>query len=82
MRGHQGQGRDVLMTRDGGNEVATATSQGVGKIINSGAMHYVGANFYTTSSSGKLVFLNNLVGMFEAAIEESGNYTVKVWEWK
>ena len=61
--------------------MVTAVSQGIGKMSESGNMCYLGTNFYSTTSTGKLAFLNNLVGMFEAMIDESGNYTVKVWEW-
>jgi hypothetical protein len=70
------------MLNDGSKEVVTAVSQGIGNLSESGSMRYVGANFYSTSSTGKLAFMNNSVGMFEAVIDASSNYTVKVWEWK
>ncbi|MFB5600758.1 MAG: hypothetical protein ACE5SW_11100 [Nitrososphaeraceae archaeon] len=38
--------------------------------------------FYKTSSNGKLAFLNNMVGVFEAEEDESVNGIVKVWERK
>jgi hypothetical protein len=40
--------------------------------------------FYKTkgSAGGKLSFLNNLVGVFEHEVDELGNTTGKVWEWK
>jgi hypothetical protein len=83
VRGQKGQGRGIIMAKDRSDDkVATAVSQGIGKVIESGITRYVGTNFYSTSSTGKLEFLNNLVGMFEAIIENSGNYSVKVWEWK
>jgi hypothetical protein len=31
---------------------------------------------------GKLSFLNNLVGVFEYEVDEMGNCSSKVWEWK
>jgi hypothetical protein len=82
VRGQRGQGRGIIMSNDGSNEVVTAVSEGIGKKSESGSMRYVGANFYSTTSKGKLAFLNNLVGIFEGIIDDSGNYTVKVWEWK
>jgi hypothetical protein len=38
--------------------------------------------FYRASSTGKLAFLNNLVGVFEYEVDEAGNTQYKVWEWK
>ena len=35
-----------------------------------------------TKSSGKLAFLNNVVGAFEAEMDGEGNVTERVWEWK
>jgi hypothetical protein len=80
--GQRGQGRGIIMVNDGSNEVVTAVSQGIGNLSDSRSMRYVGANFYSTASTGKLAFMNNSVGMFEAVIDTSSNYTVKVWEWK
>jgi hypothetical protein len=37
-----------------------------------------GSFFYRTSSTGKLAFLNNLVGLFEYEWDEGGNSTAKV----
>jgi hypothetical protein len=77
-----GQGIGVMMTKDGTGEVVCISGQGVGKMMDSGILRYVGANFYSTSSTGKLAFLNNLVGLFEYDVDGSGNNSVKVWEWK
>ena len=46
-----------------------------------------GSIFYKSSSTisitnGKLSFLNNKIGVFETEVDESGNSTEKVWEWK
>lgn len=77
-----GEGIGVFMIKDGGNETVTAKSQGVSTVTENGIKQYIGANFYSTSSTGKFAFMNNLVGMFKAEVDESGNYTTKVWEWK
>jgi hypothetical protein len=37
---------------------------------------------FTGSSTGKLAFLNNVIGLFEAGIGVDGNSAKTVWEWK
>jgi hypothetical protein len=37
---------------------------------------------YRTSTNGKLAFLNNVVGLFEAEVDAEENITEKIWEWK
>ena len=41
-----------------------------------------GSVFYSTSSTGKLASLNNLIGVFEVVIDAEGNFSEKTWEWK
>jgi hypothetical protein len=70
------------MAKDDPGEMATWTGQGVA--------HYsgqkrrdVGSVFCRTSSTtGKLAFLNNIVGVFEYETDEIGNPVGKIWEWK
>ena len=73
-------GKGVIMTKDG--EMATNTSEGVGRIADRGEINWRGSIFYRTSSTGKLAFLNNLVGLFETLIDSEGNFSEKAWEWK
>ena len=73
-------GKGVIMTKDG--EMATNTSEGVGRIADRGEINWRGSIFYRTSSTGKLAFLNNLVGLFETRIDSEGNFSEKAWEWK
>jgi hypothetical protein len=40
-----------------------------------------GSNFYSSLTTGKLSFLNNLVGVHEALVDNDGNIIYKVWEW-
>jgi hypothetical protein len=68
-----GEGKGVLMSKDG-QEMAIWTGQGIGR--------FTGSLFFETSSTGKLAFLNNLVGVFEYETDESGNTSATVWEWK
>ena len=65
----------------GNSEMATLEGEGVGRItVNS--VQWRGAIFYRTASTGKLSFLNNTVGLFEAEVDQEGNFTEKIWEWK
>jgi hypothetical protein len=75
-----GEGHGVIM--GGESEVATFRGEGFGRISPSGSAKWRGSRFYKTSSSGKLVFLNNVVGVFEAEIDAEGNIIEKIWEWK
>ena len=76
------EGYGVMMTKGGSNEVATMTGQGVGRMTESGIAQYRGTYFYSTSSTGKLAYLNNLVAVFEYDVDKEGNYNDKTWEWK
>jgi hypothetical protein len=82
-RVYYAEGKGVFMTKDDSNETATWTGQEIA--------HYsgrkrrdVGSVFCSTSSSttGKLGFLNNVVGVFEYEVDENGNSGGKIWEWK
>ena len=75
-----GKGMGVIMA--GESELATYTGEGIGRIDPSGSINWRGSVFYTTSSTGKLASLNNLIAVFEAVIDVEGNYSEKTWEWK
>ncbi len=75
-----GKGIGVIMT--GESELATVTGEGIGRIDSSKNINWRGSLFYSTSSTGKLASLNNLIGVFEAVIDAEGNFTEKTWEWK
>jgi hypothetical protein len=76
-----GDHKGMMMTKDG-SEMATDIVKGVGHRVEGGKLSFRGAVFTTTSSTGKLAFLNNMVGVFEYEQDESGNIEIKVWEWK
>jgi len=76
-----GEGQGVLMSKDG-QEMATWTGPGIGRFTGQGKIRFTGSLFYTTSSTGRLAFLNNMVGVFEYESDEIGNTSSKVWEWK
>lgn len=80
-----GIGKGVIMDSGGGageSEMATYTGEGLGRLGSSGSIKWRGSVFFRTSSSGKLAFLNNLVGLFESEIDVNGNFFEKAWEWK
>jgi hypothetical protein len=52
----------------GDSEIAAHTGEGMGKFTASGTK-WRGAIFHGTSSSGKLSFLNNVVGVFESEMD-------------
>jgi hypothetical protein len=75
-----GKGKGVIMA--GESELATYTGEGVGRPSSSGSINWRGSIFYSTSSNGKLAFLDNLIGVFEVEIDVEGNFSEKIWEWK
>jgi hypothetical protein len=76
------EGKGVFMAKDDPSEIATWTGHGIA--------HYsgqkrrdVGSIFCRTSSTtGKLAFLNNIVGVCEYEADEMGNAEGKIWEWE
>ena len=74
-----GEGQGVILAGD--PEMVTYTGKGIGRFTASGTK-LRGAVFFRTSSTGKLSFLNNVVGVFEAEMDSEGNFTERIWEWK
>jgi hypothetical protein len=72
-----GEGQGVITTKDG--EMATWTGQGIGQFTSDGKVVFRGSLFFTTTSIGKLAFLNNMVGIFQYQIDTSGDTSAKVW---
>jgi hypothetical protein len=70
------QGQGVIKTKDG-SETANYTFIDVGN-----ATDFQGAAAYSTNSTGKLSFLNNILGIYKSETEESGNYVGTEWLWK
>jgi hypothetical protein len=66
----------------GESEVATFTGESFGRVHPSGNLEWRAAIFYQTISTGKLAFLNNLVGVSENQVNPEGNAIDKQWEWK
>jgi hypothetical protein len=64
-----------------GGEQATFKAQGVGKLLDGGAVSYRGAQYYF-SNSQKLSRLNTIAAVFEYEADAEGNTKSKLWEWK
>jgi hypothetical protein len=64
-----------------GGERATFKAQGVGKLSDSGAVSYRGAQYYY-SDTPKLSRLNSIAAVFEYEADAEGNSKIKIWEWK
>jgi hypothetical protein len=74
-----GEGQGVFATADG--EVLTWKGIGTGKLKPGGAVSYRGALTYNATSP-RLSRLNVIAGVFEFDIDEAGNTTSRIWEWK
>jgi len=75
-----GVGQGVVMTQDG--DSATWTGTGVGTPTGKGfAASWRGAIFFQTSSQ-RPGGLNKFATVFEFEVDENGNTSTKLWEWK
>lgn len=75
------EGKDIVTVKGSDYEMATVKAQGISKLKDSSKV-VSGSNFYRSSNTGKLSFLNNLIGVHEATVDNDGNILYKVWEWK
>jgi 5-keto 4-deoxyuronate isomerase len=76
------EGKDIVTVKENGNETAIVKTQSISKLIKDSSKVVYGSNFYHSSTTGKLSFLNNLVGVHEASVDKDGNIIYQVWEWK
>ena len=72
----------AIVTAKDGTEIANYTFLAVGKISEEGKPIFNGVSVYSTNSTGKLAFVNNMVGIFKVEIDRMGNFVNKEWEWK
>jgi hypothetical protein len=79
-----GVGRGVITAGAGSTggepKMVTYTGEGIGRIDSSGDVKWRGSVFSRASSGGELLFLNNMIGVFEAEIDIDGNFSEKIWE--
>jgi hypothetical protein len=76
------EGKDIITVKGSDDEMATVKTQSISKLIRDSSKIVTGSNFYHSSNTGKLSFLNNLVGVHEASVDKDGHIMYKVWEWK
>lgn len=70
------QGKGVIKTTDG-SETANYT---LIDVFN--GTDFLGAQAYSTNSTGGLSFLNNILGIIKGGQDDSGNYAAEHWHWK
>ena len=76
-----GLGQGVITSADG-SETANYTFIGIGNVTEEGRPVFYGASDYSTDSTGKLSFLNNILGIFNVEIDQTGRFVSNEWEWK
>ena len=69
-------GNGVITTKDG-SETANYTWIDVFN-----GTDFQGASAYSTNSTGKLSFLNNIIGIYKGEVDENENYVEREWHWK
>ncbi len=78
------QGKGIVTVKGNhDDEMATVKTQSISKLDKDSSSKVVsGSNFYSSSTTGKLSILNNLVGVHEASVDNNGNILYKVWDWE
>ncbi len=77
----QGVGQGIIKTVDN-KEIALATGYGRGFTGVGGKIVYPTAQLYSTNSTGRLAFLNEVVGFSQWQVDNSGNYSYRMWQFK
>jgi hypothetical protein len=80
-KGTSAQGQGVVTTKDG-SEKASYTFLAVGKTTEEGKPVFRGSSVWSTDSTGKLAFLDNMMSFFIAELDEMGNFSSKERELK
>ncbi|TLX82123.1 MAG: hypothetical protein E6L04_10530 [Thaumarchaeota archaeon] len=70
------QGQGVVTIKDG-NEKASYTFLQVGKTTEDGKPVLRGCAVWSTDSTGKLAFLDNMLSFFKVEVDENGNFSSK-----
>jgi hypothetical protein len=73
--GNIAQGHIVIQTKDG-SENGTVFFTEIGQNEKG-----IGLAYFTTNSTGKLAFLNNLVSILESESQPNGTTVITAWEW-
>ena len=74
-------GQGIITSFDG--EIATYTAKDLGATNEKGEIIYHGIQIFITNSTGKLSFMDNLVGLYVYEDNPDGSRkSGKIWEWK
>ena len=73
-KGMSAQGQGVVTTKDGG-EKANYTFLQVGKTTKEGKLVLRGCAVWSTGSTGKLPFLDNMLSIVTTEVHETGNFS-------
>jgi hypothetical protein len=74
-------GQGIITSFDG--EIATYTAKDLGVTNEKGEIIYHGIQIFSTNSTGKLSFMDNLVGLYVYEDNPDGSRkSGKIWEWK
>lgn len=74
-----GEGQGLVMTEDG--ESMTWMGQGVGQPKGKGGISFRGAIYFHTASK-KLAALNSVAVLYEYDVDDEGNFTSQLYDWK
>jgi hypothetical protein len=75
-------GQGVIATKDG-SEMTNYTLIEVDNITQEGKLVFQGAAAYSTISTGKLSFLNNIICIYKCEGDiNTGDFVTTEWEWK
>ena len=69
------EGKNIVTVKGNEKEIVTVKTQSISKLIRDSSSKVVSGR---SSNTGKLSFLNNLVGVHEASVDNDGNITYKV----
>jgi hypothetical protein len=73
-KGMSAQGQGVVTTKDG-SEKANYTFLQVGKTTKEGKLVLRGCAVWSTDSTGKLAFLDNMLSIVTTEVDETGNFS-------
>lgn len=77
----KGVGQGIIKTIDN-KEIAIATGYGRGFPGVGGKIVYPTAQLYSTNPTGRLAFLSEVVGFSRWQVDNSGNYSYRMWQFK
>ena len=77
-----GEANGIVTTATNSYEYIAFRGHGLTYKFDNGRIEDRGSRIYLTSSSDGLSYFNGLIGVFEYNLDQVGNSTLKIWEWK